>query len=285
MLVKKIGKIVLSYLNKISNNKLGSTILYIIRTREIPHYKNPRNFNDKTMNLKFSYQNNNLVVECTDKYEVREYIKQKKCEEILNKLYGVYEDPEKIDFSQLPNKFVLKCTHGCGYNIICKNKEKLNQKETKEQLKKWMKERYGWATGELHYTKIKPKIICEKYLCDRNGKMPLDYKIYCFNGKAICILVCSEREEKLKLSYYDLEWNRVDYEKKNWSSKKNIEKPDNLEQMIAYAEKLSKQFKFVRVDLYNDNGKIIFGELTFTPACCCAPYYSKKANLELGGEL
>lgn len=282
MLVKKIGKIVLSYLNKISNNKLGSTILYIIRVHKIPHYKRPRNFNDKTMNLKFSYKNNGLVVECTDKYKVREYIKQKSCEEILNKLYGVYKNPEEINFDELPNKFVLKCTHGCGYNIICKNKEELSQKEVKQQLKKWMKEKYGWATGELHYTKIKPKIICEKYLCDKNGKMPLDYKIYCFKGKAVCILVCSEREKKLRLSYYDLKWNRLNYEKKNWSSKTNIKKPKNLEQMIAYAEILSEQFEFVRVDLYNDDGKIIFGELTFTPACCCAPYYSKEGNEKLG---
>lgn len=282
MFIKKIGKEILTFFNKISNNKLGSTILYIVRTKQLPHYKNPRNFNDKTMNLKFSYKNNELVVKCTDKYEVRKYVKEKDCEEILNELYGVYKRPEDIDFDKLPNKFALKCTHGCAYNIICKNKEELDKTATRKQLEKWMKEQYGWATGELHYTKIEPRIVCEKYLCDEDDKMPLDYKLYCFRGKVKCILVCSERENKLKLSYYDLEWNRLNYEKRKWSSEKNIKMPNNLKGMIEYAEKLSKEFEFVRVDLYNDNGNIIFGELTFTPACCCAPYYSKQGNIELG---
>ena len=255
---KKVIKSILSFFNKISNNKLGSTILYIVRTHKIPHYKKAKNFNDEMMKLKLSYKNNDIVIRCTDKYEVRNYVKEKGCKEILNELYGVYKDTNEINFEELPNKFALKCTHGCAYNIICKNKQEMNIEKTKKKLKQWMKEKYGWATGELHYTKIEPRIICEKYLCDKDGKMPIDYKIYCFNGKPKCILVCSEREEKLKLSYYDLKWNRLNYEKKNWSCKKSIEKPKNLEKMITYAEKLAKGFKFVRVDLYNEDGKIIF---------------------------
>ncbi len=285
MLVKSICKSILGNLNKISNNRLGSTILYVIRTKQIPHYKNPRNFNDKTMNLKFSYKDNSIIINCTDKLKVREYVKEKGCKEILNDLYGVYDSPEEIDFEKLPNKFVLKCTHGCAYNIICFDKDKLNIEEVKSKLNRWLKEKYGYATGELHYTKIKPRIICEKYLCSDNKKMLIDYKIYCFNGKAKCILVCSEREKKLKLSYYDINWNRIHYEKSKWSSKNDIKRPENLESMILYAEKLSKDFKFVRVDLYNQKGKIIFGELTFTPACCCAPYYNKFGNKELGKNL
>ena len=194
----------------------------------------------------------------------------------------MYDDFDQINFNNLPSKFVLKCTHGCGYNIICDDKEKLNIVAAKRKVNKWLKEKYGYATTKLHYTKIKPRIIIEKYLCDESGKMPIDYKFYCMNGKVKCILVCSEREKKLRLSYYDTQWHRLKYEKVSRSSKIDIKKPKNLEKMINYAEKLSNEFPFVRVDLYNDNGKIIFGELTFTPACCCAPYYSKNGNIKLG---
>ena len=280
-MIKKCAKKFLEILTKVSP-KFSSYILYFFRTKEIPNLKNPKNFNEKTTALKLSYADNELIAKCADKYEVREYVKSKGLGNILNELYFVYNNVNDIDFQMLPNKFALKCTHGCAYNVICKNKESLDIEKTKRKLKSYMKERYGLATVELHYLNIKPKIICEKYLCDDKGKMPLDYKIYCFNGKAKCILVCSERDEKLKLSYYDLNWNRLNFEKKNWSSNKDIEKPKNLEEMIKYAEILSEGFKFVRVDLYNDNGKIIFGELTFTPACCCAPYYNKEGNRILG---
>lgn len=280
-MLKKIGKNIFACLNKISNNKLGTTILYIIRTHQIPHYKNPRNFNDKTMNMKFSYKHDNLVIKCTDKYKVREYVQDKNCEEILNELYGVYNNPNEINFEDLPDKFVLKCTHGCAYNIICKDKEKLDIEETKKRLRKWMKEKYGWATGELHYTKIEPRIICEKYIQTKNDVLPMDYKFYCFNGVCKGILVCSEREESLKLNFFDTNWNELQYIKDYERGNKKIKKPDNLEKMIKYAEKLSKDFKFVRVDLYENDENIIFGELTFTPACCCAPYYSNLGNKEL----
>lgn len=281
-MIKELGKSVFSILTKISP-QLSAKVLYIYRTGEIPHIKHPRNFNDKMTKLKIEkYNMDSKIPNLADKYEVRKYVEERCGTEILNELYGVFDKPEDIKFDELPKKFAIKCNHGCAYNIICKDKEKLDKEEAIKKLNKWLKEKYGYATQELHYTKIKPRIIVEKYLCDENDKMPVDYKIYCFNGKAKCILLCSEREEKLRLSYYDLDWNRVKYEKDEWSSKVEYEKPINLDKMIMYAEKLSKDFDFVRVDLYNDNGKIIFGELTFTPACCCAPYYSKTGNEELG---
>lgn len=280
-MIKAIGKSFLGFLNKISNNKLGTTLLYIIRTHKIPHYKNPRNFNDETMNLKFSYKNNDLVSRCTDKYSVRDYVKENNCEEILNELYGVYNIPDEIDFNNLPNKFVLKCTHGCGYNIICYDKEKLDIRETKKKLDKWLREKYGWATGELHYLNIKPRIICEKLIETSNNTLPKDYKFYCFNGICKGILVCSEREKTLKQNFFDINWNELDYIKERKKGDKNIEKPKYLEKMIQYAENLSKNFKFVRVDLYENDEKIIFGELTFTPACCCDPDYTETGEINL----
>lgn len=280
-----IGKRFMETITKISP-KFSCKLLYFIRTKKWPNLKEPKTFNEKTTWLKLNeYNNNKLISKCADKYEVREFIEENKCAEILNELYGVYENFDDINFDKLPNKFALKCTHGCAYNIICKDKSEFNIEEARKKVNKWMKEKYGYATTELHYTRIKPRIIIEKYLCDKNGKMPIDYKFYCINGNVKCILVCSERDENLKLSYYNQKWERLDYEKKEWSSKKNIAKPKKLNEMIKIAKKLSKKFPFVRVDLYCDKEKIIFGELTFTPACCCAPYYNEYSDKELGKKI
>ena len=280
--VRNFGKKILGGFGK-ACPKFNTKMLFLIRTHKWPNLKNPQTFNEKTTWLKLNdYNNNDLVSKCADKYGVREYVKSKGCDEILNEFYGVYNDFDEIDFDKLPNEFVIKCTHGCAYNIIVDSKNKFDKNIARKKIRRWKKEKYGYATSELHYTKIEPKIIIEKYLCDKNGKMPIDYKFYCVNGKVECILVCSERDEKLKLSYYDLNWNRMPYEKRSWSSEKDIKKPKNLKKMVDYAERLSRYFPFVRVDLYNDNGKIIFGELTFTPACSCAPYYNEDGNKKLG---
>ena len=136
---------------------------------------------------------------------------------------------------------------------------------------------------EYHYKYIKPCIICEEYLKDKNYYMPIDYKIYCFNGKADCILVCTEREKNLRLDYYDLNWNYLNYSKKEYRNNTKLEKPKNLQEMIKIAEKLAGDNIFVRVDLYNINGKIYFGELTFTP-CAGTVYYNTQEALNYFGE-
>ena len=280
-----MGKKFFEIISKI-NPKLSCRLLFFIRTHKSLNLRNPKSFNEKTTWLKmYKYKDNDLVIMCSDKYEVRKYIEKKGQNSILNELYGVYDNFDEIKFDELPDKFVIKCTHGCAYNIICDNKSNFDISSARRKINKWLKEKYGYATTELHYTRIKPRIIIEKYLCDNKGNMPVDYKFYCFNGKVECVLVCSEREKKLRLSYYDLNWKRINYETEKWSSKVNVKKPKNMGEMINIAQILSKEFPFVRVDLYNDNGCIIFGELTFTPACCCAPYYTKEADKILGNQL
>lgn len=282
MILKNIAKWILIGITKRSP-EAGAKILYTIKTKSFPHLKNPRNFNDKLTYLKLNYYNNDeRIPGLVDKYEVRDYIEKIGCEELLNKLYGVYDSPDEIDFDKLPEKFVLKCTHGCGFNIICNDKQNLNIKKTNERLNKWLRETYGYATQELQYLKIKPRIIAEKNLCDEKGLMPKDYKFFCFDGEPKCIQVISDRDSTYKSNFYDLSWKELDYVKGKRVSHTKQEKPENLEEMLIYAKKLSKGFKFVRVDLYNQNNKIIFGELTFTPYCGHSPYYNKKGNTELG---
>lgn len=248
--------------------------------------KNPEFFGEKLIWLKLNdYDKNKLVSNCADKYAVREYIEKMGCTEILNDLYGVYDDANEIEWDKLPQKFVLKCTHGCEFNIICTNKDELDKEATIKQLNKWKKEKFGYESGELHYTKIKPRIICERYLETKDGFLPNDYKFMCFNGEPKLVFFCTERQDKVKFTFLDLNWNVIDITTDDYKTDKRYAKPENLEEMIEKARKLAKPFKFVRVDFYDDNGKIIFGELTFTPAGCMLPYLTDEGEKLLGGML
>lgn len=244
--------------------------------------KNPVEFNEKLMWLKFNtYYNNDLITQCADKYRVRDYVKKCGCEEILNDLIGVYNNINEIEWKSLPNKFALKCNHGAGYNIICTDKNKLDEEQVKKQLSKWIKEDYSKIAAEMQYKNINRKIICEKYIDMGNNKLPTDYKLYCFNGKVKIILVMKDRESIVTREFYNEKWERVYLREYEGSPAQPTSKPDNLEKMIEYAEKLSKPFEFVRVDLYDVNQKIIFGELTFTPTGCLAKY-KNDVSKEMG---
>ncbi|CDH00882.1 Glycosyltransferase [Xenorhabdus bovienii str. feltiae Moldova] len=230
----------------------------------------PRTFNEKLQWLKLNYYNNNpLVTTCADKYAVRNYITDLGHSEILNSIHHVWDNVEDIIWETLPNKFVLKCNHGAGYNIICRNKEELNQHKIRESLKKWMKEEYWVNTLELCYKNIPKKIICEDLIKTNDGSLPYDYKVFCFHGKPEFVMVCIERETKNPKFYFlDKNWDLLpyglDYDK--LPNNKMIKKPSGYEKLFYYAEELSKPFPFVRADFYLNNGNIIFGELTFVPA-------------------
>lgn len=250
--------------------------------------KTPKYFNEKLMWLKLKkYANNPLVRQCADKYAVREYIQQCGLGHIVNDLLGVWDSPEDINWDALPNRFVMKCNHGAGYNLVCKDKSQFDIEQANQKLKKWLKEDYWTEYAEVQYKGIPKKIICEKYLEGKNDALPVDYKIYCFNGKPLYIGNFIERnmEEKFILrGYFDLDWNpspifRYDMEVEKFT------RPECLEEMLSYAEILSKPFPFVRVDFYEVNGKVYFGELTFTPTGCTATYYSDEAYLQLGEAL
>lgn len=242
--------------------------------------KNPTEFNEKLMWLKFNkYYNNPLITKCADKYKVREYIEECGCEEILNDLIGVYEKTEEINWNKLPQKFALKCNHGAGYNIICTDKDELDKEQAIKKLNKWMKEDYSKIAAELQYKDIQRKIICEKYLEMGEKTLPTDYKIYCFNGKAKVILVMNDRDTKVTREFYNEKWERIHLRDYEGSPKVETKKPENLNEMINYAEILSKPFEFVRVDFYDINGKVVFGELTFTPTGCLAKYTDEASKM------
>ncbi len=275
--IKKIYYRILWILPK----KIAIKIKYRVATHKRLDMKNPRDFNQKVLYL-LANKYGSLESKCADKYRVREYIKEKNLDSYLPKLYNVYEKAEDINFEQLPQEYVLKTNHGCGCTIIHEKDSKLDKEKVIKELNESLKVNWAKKNLEYQYENIKPLIICEEYLKEEGLKNPTDYKFYCFYGKVECILLCSEREKGLKLDYYDLNWEKLNYAKEEYRSNKEHKKPENLDKMIDIASKLSEDFPWVRVDLYNLKGKIYIGELTFTPAAGVIKYNTQESLNYLG---
>lgn len=240
------------------------------------------NFNEKILWL-ILYYKNPLITACADKYRVRGYVESLGLGNILTKLYGVYKSANQIDWDALPQKFAIKCNHGCGYNIICAVKDVLDKEAAAAKLDEWLREDFGKKFYEPQYSKIKPRIMCEEYIETDAGLLPVDYKIYCFNGIPRVVLYCFDRQSNLGLEWYDLEWNPL--ELGLVPNGRHAAKPACLNKMAEYAERLSKPFPFVRVDFYVRDRQPVFGEMTFTPAYGMAEYYNPEGNVWLGSLL
>ncbi|WP_209510531.1 ATP-grasp fold amidoligase family protein [Sedimentibacter acidaminivorans] len=241
-------------------------LMFYHRIKSKLNLKNPRSFNEKLQWLKL-YDRNPVYTNLVDKYEVRKYISKTIGEEYLIPLIGVWDKFDAIDFSKLPNHFVLKCTHDSGGIIICKDKSKLDIEAAKKKINKSLKRNYYYLGREWPYKNVKPRIICEKYMVDESGIELKDYKFMCFNGKVRCSFVCLNRNSQsgLNVDFYDMDWNPMSFERHYPSSGTTIPRPINFDKMIDFAEKLSKNIPFVRVDFYETNGHLYFGELTFHP--------------------
>lgn len=230
--------------------------------------KNPKYLNDKLQWMKFNYRFP-LQTIVSDKYAVREYVAEKIGTEYLIPLLGVWDNFEKIDFDKLPDQFVLKCNHDSGGLVICTNKKDFDINGARKKIKRSLKSNFYWIGREYQYKNIIPKIICEQYITE-DGNVPEDYKIYCFNGIPDAILVCKGRfskgSHKAQYYFYDHNWNFLPYNKGDTiKNDLKVEKPKNLEKMLEIARKLSEDFIFARIDLYNVDGKIYFGEITLSP--------------------
>ncbi|MGK0466731.1 ATP-grasp fold amidoligase family protein [Clostridium sp.] len=275
--MKKIKKILRKF-GRFLPTKLVLYIDYGRSYRRILNLKKPIYFGEKIQWIKF---NGNLerFGKYVDKYQVRNYVQEQIGNKYLNEVYGVYKYPEEIDFNSLPKKFVIKMTNGTAENIICKDKNKLDIESTIKTLSKWKKEKLYKCTKEMQYKNVESRIMCEEYLEDESGSLK-DYKFHCSNGKVHMITVYTDRFIDNKHNYYDFEWGdygitgmfkKVDY----------IKKPGNLDEMINISEILSKDFPYVRVDLYSVKGKVYFGELTLTPSNGTRPYYPIEKDIEL----
>lgn len=243
--------------------------------------KNPRSFSEKIYSLRRINRDlySPIIRMCYDKIKVRDYVADKLGQEeagrVLNEVYAIYEQPEDIEFDSLPDSFVLKVSQSSGYNVICPDKSKLNVDRAVSQLRRWQalsKEAYN-ASIESYAFDGHPKISCERFLSFDNGEIPPDIRVYCFNGKPrlfVCDFETTTKEgahgEHIKRNVYDLDWNLLDVDLgRPHDSSIGMEKPDNLDDIVCIASKLAEDFLFVRVDLYNMNGRIVFGELTWIP--------------------
>jgi len=270
----------------------STKIFYKRRMNQKLNLKEPKLFNEKIQYLKlYELPKKDIYTNCADKYLVRDFVKERGCEEILIKLLGVYDSAKEINFKKLPKKFVLKWNFGCGLNILCHNKKELVEEDVKKKLNKWKKNKFYLKSAEIHYKKINKKIVCEELIGDNTNGQIDDYKFYCFDGEVYCVMVCvgrnSEKNQKPRFYFFDRDykWLRINKQSLDGICDFDLKKVKNIDKMFEYATKLSKGFKFVRVDLYNVNGKIYFGELTFTPSAGVDTGYTDEGSKLLGDKI
>lgn len=257
-------------------------IFYKINKR-FPDLRNPKRWTDKIQWLKL-HGNMEQFAPYADKYTVRSYIENTIGADYLIPLLGAWDRFDDIPFETLPKKFVLKVTHGCGYNYICKDKSTIDMSVLKKMITGWQQEDFYKQERELQYKPCVPRIICEEYLEDgATGDLP-DYKFYCSKGEPKIIQVDTDRFVDHKSDLLGLDWKPLEYVRvATYGAAGELpKKPRTLAKMIEIARRLSEDFPFVRVDLYSINNKIYFGELTFTPGSGWVTLEPVSGEIEFG---
>ena len=272
------------FLNKISNYKLEK-IRFYKKVGYNLNLKNPKSFNEKIVWKKI-YDRNPLLPITSDKYEVRSYLRkvlgEEKAEEILIPLLYVTDKPETIPFEKLPSAFIVKPNHASGHKIIVENGH-FNKKGIIKTCRRWLKTPYGLEKLEWAYQHIKRKIIIEKLLREDDGNIPKQFNFYMFHGKCKSVhVIFGNKINNPPISFFDEEWNFLSVKKLNRLPGPKIKKPKNYEIMLELAEKLAEAFDHVRVDLYNSNKNIYFGELTHYTASGTLKLDPSSFDFELG---
>jgi len=256
---------------------------YKKRTGQDLNIEHPKKYTEKIQYAKL-YLNSPLKTKLSDKYLVRDWIEEKIGSQYLIPIFGAWDNFSDINFDELPNRFVLKLNNGSDANIIVQDKNKLDYEKAKEKFDRWTKINFGYYKDiQLHYKDIKPKIIAEKYIEDSNGNLP-EFKFFCFHGKVYyCWFIMSENGEEYR-NIYDLDWNLQPWNINNIYSNypEPLPKPKNFDKMVKIATQLCQGFSHVRVDLYNVDEKIYFGEMTFTSGGGYSLIYPDKYNYILG---
>lgn len=247
-------------------DKIYLFLMYYILVKKRLNINNPKTFNEKLQWLKLN-DRKNIYTKMVDKCEAKKYVADLIGNEYIIPTIGVYNNFNEINFNNLPNQFVIKCTHDSGSTIVCKDKTKFDIKNAKKKISKALKYNYYYSVREWPYKNIKPKIIIESFMDDGVNSQLVDYKLQCFWGKVDNILVCVDRDKEtgVKYHYFDTNWKYLKYCPYPGINEKNINilKPKQLDKMIKIAERLSAGIPEVRIDLYIIHGKIYFGEYTF----------------------
>jgi hypothetical protein len=272
------------YYSSLDERKYPGALAKVYKKRmgESLNWNDLKTYNEKLQWAKL-YDNTPLKTTLTDKYLVRRWIEKTIGEEYLIPILGVWDHFDEINFDKLPDKFVLKTNNGSGTNLIVKDKSRMNLKEAKKKFDKWLRMDFAFMGGfELHYKDIEPKIIAEELIQDSDGDLK-DYKFICFDGDVHYCWIDSDRFTDHRRNVYNLEWELQEWTQHKY---KNIDtpvpKPENFELMVDLSKRLCQGFSHVRVDLYNVDGKIYFGEMTFTNGSGFEKIHPHKYNLMLG---
>ncbi len=270
-------------------------LLYYLVFRHPLNLREPKTFNEKIQWLKL-YDRRPDYTKMVDKYEVKKYIADEIGEEFVIPTIGIWDDFEEIDFNGFPPRFVLKCTHDSGGIVICRDKSRLDIKNTRKKLSRLLKQNFFYYGREYPYKNVKPRIMAEQYMENtRNYELKysnhdntenelIDYKLLCFNGKVKVSFTCTEHNfsSGLKVTFYDREWNELPFERHYPKSSIPISKPHNYKKMVELAEHLSDGIPLLRVDFYEIQEKLYIGELTFYPGCGLEEFTPSSIDYEMG---
>ncbi|MBQ8453737.1 MAG: glycosyl transferase [Bacteroidaceae bacterium] len=249
---------------------------------KFPNLENPTTYNEKLQWLKLNdiHEDYSLLV---DKYEAKKYVAEKVGEEYIIPTLGIYDSFDEINFDQLPDQFVLKTTHDSGGVVVCPNKSKLDKKAARKKLEKSLKNNYFYEHREYPYKNVKPRIIVEQYMVDESSTELKDYKFFCFDGKCKMLFIATDRSiGDVKFDFFDTEFNHLPFIQGHPWATREIKKPQGFGKMIELAEKLGKGYPHVRVDLYDINGRIYFGELTFFHFSGNVPFEPEEWDYKIG---
>lgn len=273
---KKVILKTVKYLLRFLPDKIYIQLYYFMQFKHFCNLKHPKTYNEKLQWLKLN-DRKDIYTTIVDKYEVKKYIEKKIGEEYIIPTLGIYDNFDDIDFDKLPNQFVIKCTHDSEGIVICKDKSRFDKEKAKKKINKALKYNFYYIGREWPYKNIKPRIMVEKYMENAEDKELKDYKFFCFNGKPKAMFVASDRVNgQTKFDYYDLKFNHLDIIQHYPNSMNKIKKPKNFEKMIELSKILSQEFIHVRVDFYEVNGEIYFGEITFYHFSGFQPFIPNK---------
>lgn len=265
------------------NDDLYLRLMFRAKMGKRLNLEHPQTFNEKLQWLKL-YDRKKIYTKMVDKYEVKHYVKKKIGDKYIVPTYGIWDCFEAVDFDKLPNQFVLKTTHDSGGVIICKDKKNLNLKLVQKKMNRSLRKRYYLQGREWPYKEVKPRILAEKYIEDSITKQIKEYKFFCFDGVPRMLLVCQETAHGKNRTndFYDLDFNHLDFINGYPNAKISPSKPKKLEEMKELARVLSENIPHLRVDFYEVNEEIYFGELTFSHWSGMMPFSPDCWDAKLG---
>jgi len=281
--IKKLIKIIPKIFLKFLPDRLFVKLFYYYSYGKFPDLKNPRTFDEKLQWYKLYYRKPEMTI-LADKFEVRSYVEEMGLGNILNELYFVKSRLSADDLKGLSGSYVIKATHGCGMNVVKVNAVHTDNEELVKEVNGWLKLNHYYHGREWAYKNIKPRVICEKYLENKEFGELIDYKFYCYGGKPEVVFACAGRfsEDGVKYNAYDMDWNRIYTYKGKSGVDIDFQRPDNFNEMKEAARVLSGDYPFIRVDLYSVEGKTVFGELTFYPDSGIVPFSPDEFNFFFG---